>query len=122
MHFNTCRFDTGAGPVKHFSSILNFNQMKTKKLSLNGIRNELSREELREISAGSTGGGGGGGGGNCPIPCAPNCNNSVLLYCHDASGLNLGTVLGNTCNQFAQVQECDRVYPTTTWVMSDCLC
>jgi|GEM_PF-2562990 len=96
--------------------------MKTKKLSLKGIKNQLSREELKQITAGSSGSGGGTGGGGCPIPCAPNCNNSVLIFCHNAAGTNLGTVLGDTCNQFGQVQECARVYPTTTWAQSDCLC
>jgi len=36
--------------------------MKIQKLSLSGIKNVLSRAELKTIMAGSGGGGGGGGG------------------------------------------------------------
>jgi hypothetical protein len=48
--------------------------MKKEKLSLGNIKNALSRAELRNIMAGSSGSGGGGGGGGCPnlglaIPC-----------------------------------------------------
>ncbi|MDB5136129.1 MAG: hypothetical protein JWP37_2732 [Mucilaginibacter sp.] len=98
--------------------------MGTKKLSFKDISNVLSRAELKNIMAGSSGGGpgGGGGGGGCPIPCAPNCNNSVLIYCRNSSGANIGTVLGNTCDHEGQLQECWRVYPTTVSTNSDCLC
>jgi hypothetical protein len=97
--------------------------MRTKKLSFKAIKNSLSRTELRNIMAGSGGGGSGGGGGSCPIPCAPNCNNSVLIYCRNSSGVTVGTVLGNTCNLEGQLQECAMGgYRTTTSTYSDCTC
>jgi hypothetical protein len=95
--------------------------MKVEKLSLKGIKNVLSRAELKRIMAGSSGGGGGGGGG-CPIPCAPNCNTLVELSCRNSSGI-LGNVDGYTCNKEGQIQECYQAgYTTTTFVVSDCTC
>ncbi len=98
--------------------------MKIKKLSFKDVKTSLNRNELREIMAGSgSGGTGGGGGGGCPIPCAPNCNNSVLIYCRNSSGVNIGNVLGNTCNSEGQLQECwAGGYSATTSTNSDCLC
>ena len=98
--------------------------MKTKSLSFESIKNALSREELKEIMAGSGsgGGGGGGGGGGCPIPCAPNCDTIVELSCRTSTQI-LGNVDGNTCNAEGQLQECYAAgYTATTVVVSDCLC
>ena len=100
MHCNTCRFDTGAVPVK----TKYFNQyklkMKREKLSLSGIKNALSRAELKNIMAGS-GPGGGGGGGSCAgpgqscgfimgVPGNPSCCPGLNCY-FNAGGYN-------TCN------------------------
>jgi len=43
--------------------------MKIEKLSLNGIKNVLSRAELKKIMAGSGGGGPGCENGGWEIPC-----------------------------------------------------
>jgi hypothetical protein len=98
--------------------------MRTKKLSFKGVKNALSRTELRNIMAGSSGGGGGGGtGGGCPIPCAPNCVNSVLVYCRNSSGANIGTTLATTCNSEGQLQACYAAgYSSTVSTNSDCTC
>lgn len=98
--------------------------MKTKSLSFDGIKNALSRKELKEIMAGSgTGGGGGsGGGGGCPIACAPNCDSIVVISCRTSSQI-LGNVDGNTCNAEGQLQECYAAgYTATTITVSDCTC
>jgi hypothetical protein len=97
--------------------------MKREKLSLKSIKNVLSRTELKNIMAGSTGGGGGSGGGGCPIPCAPNCINSILVYCRNSLGQNIGNVLGTTCNKEGQLQECwAGGFSATVSTNSDCLC
>ena len=97
--------------------------MKIQKLSLKSIKNVLSRTEMKEIMAGSGGGtgGGGSGGGGCPIPCAPNCNTSVLIYCYGSGGTYQGQVLGYTCNHEGQIQACiSGGYGRTLSTQSDC--
>jgi hypothetical protein len=98
--------------------------MKTKSLSFEGIRNALSRKELKEIMAGSGGGGGGGGGTGCPIACAPNCVSSIVVYCHGGGqGYLLGTTTAYTCNAEGQLQACFAAgYSTTASTLSDCTC
>jgi hypothetical protein len=96
--------------------------MKVQKMSFASIKNVLSRTEMKKIMAGSSSGGGGGGGGGCPIPCAPNCNTSVLIYCVDSSMNERGTVLGNTCNLEGQLAQCSASYPNIVSTYSDCLC
>ncbi|HVW12401.1 MAG TPA: hypothetical protein VHB54_01180 [Mucilaginibacter sp.] len=67
--------------------------MKKDKLSLKGIKNVLSRDEMKMIMAGSGSGGPGGSGGcgqGCylnagPLGC-PNCGTCVSLF-----GTNAGT-------------------------------
>jgi len=51
--------------------------MKMQKLSLKGIKNVLSRAELREIMAGS----GPGGGGGLPDGCGSGCYTNVPNSC-----------------------------------------
>lgn len=96
--------------------------MRREKLNLKAINKVLNRDELKKIMAGSgTGTGTGGTGGGC-IQCAPGCS-SVLIYCRDSSGRNLGTVLGYTCSLEGQLYDCNSGgYPTATSTNSDCTC
>jgi len=63
--------------------------MKIEKLSLKGIENVLSREELKKISAGS-------GSGPCIPHGQTNCNNPGATCC---PGLQCYTLTG-TCTTF----------------------
>jgi hypothetical protein len=100
----------------NYQFVINFT-METKKLNFKIIKNALSRIEMKKIMAGSDsgnpGGGGSGGSGGC----------SVLIYCLNQYG-NVGhTVLGNTCNPSAQLQQCWAAgFTDTISTNSDCPC
>ena len=109
--------------VKQLKFILKI--MKKEKLSFKGIKNVISRDELKNIMAGSGPGTPGGGGGGTPPgcqPCMPSCTN-VLVYCADSNGASIGTILATTCDHYGQVQLCKMAgYTATTQTRSNCTC
>lgn len=77
--------------------------MKPEKLSLHGIKNVLSRAEMKKIMAGS------GSGLNCcwcnngtvqPIGGASASNNTGCMQVCQANGLNGGVYLPNKCTTY----------------------
>ena len=71
MHFdNTCHCQYVTGIISELYI------MKIEKLNLNGIKNALSRTELKKIMAGS----GGGGGSILCCQCGIPCTNGVIRY------------------------------------------
>ncbi|MGY4536244.1 mevalonate kinase [Mucilaginibacter sp. UYNi724] len=84
-------------PERDYGKKINFYEiMKITKLSLSNVKNVLSRAELKNIMAGSSGPGGGGtggGSGGC-IPRGQGYCSSQGPYC--CSGLYCYTLTG-TC-------------------------
>jgi hypothetical protein len=93
--------------------------MKPEKLSLKGIKNVLSRGEMKQVMAGSGGDGGSGGGGGCTYYIIP----AATFYCHDSTGYILGTATTNCCSNTAgALQACQNAtYPAyTSYVTGPC--
>ena len=61
--------------------------MKIENLSFVGIKQVLSRKDLKQIMAGCTGAGGNGGGGGGCVPPGSQCEGNPLLSlpCCDGS-------------------------------------
>ncbi|MDB5016221.1 MAG: hypothetical protein JWQ84_1053 [Mucilaginibacter sp.] len=76
--------------------------MKKERLSLNAIKNVLSRAELKKIMAGGSGGGGSTGGGGCPDGTAvwecssPGYGSWTTAWCCPGTP-NTGYVVPTTC-------------------------
>jgi hypothetical protein len=93
--------------------------MKKEKLSLNGIKNVLSRTELKNIMAGSSGGGSGTGGSCGTVQLLP----PQPFQCHDTTGFVLGTIYSGYCNSNpcgTVLATCKMSFPNTSYATGQC--